>query len=297
MRLLRSYKVFTNEEGTVSRYSFTSQAGVLAIVGLSILCGLSIYATMASSEAEIKLANANKKGLQRYIEAKYQQLDKAAKVHNPIKSKVATTQLSADILRSQNNLKQNHLAVSTIFWVGEAATSDNGFIANNQSAWDGNWQFNYGGVDNPLARNKYAPTAFSPKENPFYVALPYNDIDEEGLRKPTAPFCQKYSPNPNSDHSWCKNIWIKIVTANKVAYAQWEDVGPYLEDDVDYVFGNSEPRNTFGSKAGIDVSPAVANYLGLADVDLVYWELVHYNQVPQGPWKDIVTTSKGYSVN
>lgn len=180
--------------------------------------------------------------------------------------------------------------ITTIFWVGEAADASNDYISNAESAWDGNWEANYGGYDNPNSRNGYYPAGFTPKENPFYFALPYNDLDANGNRKPTAGNC----PNAGASAvSWCKNAWIKVVKGDKVVYAQWQDAGPSEYDDMAYVFGTAAPKNTWGAKAGLDVSPAVRDYLGLADVDRTSWGFVSAGAVPAGPWKNIVTTNPG----
>ncbi|MEW8428763.1 MAG: hypothetical protein AB2615_03535, partial [Candidatus Thiodiazotropha sp.] len=57
---------------------------------------------------------------------------------------------------------------TTIFWVGEDASAENGYIANHDSAWDVRWMEHYGGVDSPDQRSGYYPAAFVPMENPFY---------------------------------------------------------------------------------------------------------------------------------
>lgn len=179
--------------------------------------------------------------------------------------------------------------ITTIFWAGEAADASNAFISNAPSAWDGLWSDHYGGYDDPDHRNGYHPAGFTPKENPFYVALPYNDLDANGKRKASAGNC----PNTSNIISWCKNAWIKVTKGGKTAYAQWQDVGPMLEDDAAYVFGSARPSNVWGAKAGLDVSPAVRDYIGLSDVDTTSWSFVSAGSVPAGPWKDIVTTSQG----
>ena len=180
--------------------------------------------------------------------------------------------------------------ISTVFWVGEPADASNANISNAESAWDGNWQTHFGGFDDPDHRNGYNPAGFTPNENPFYFALPYNDLDDNGNRKASASNC----PNVGASAvSWCKNGWIKITKGSKTAYAQWQDVGPLQEDDTNYVFGTAAPKNTWGAKAGVDVSPAVRDYLGLGDVDRVSWIFVSASSVPAGPWKTIVTTSPG----
>lgn len=184
--------------------------------------------------------------------------------------------------------------ITTIFWAGEAADANNAYISNSPSAWDEKWAEHYGGFDDPAQRNGYWPAAFTPKENPFYFALPYNDYDANGNRRPNAGQCSAVTGVSSSSTSWCKNAWIKIVKGSKVAYAQWQDVGPMLEDDADYVFGTARPRNTSLAKAGLDVSPAVRDYLNLQDVDTTSWMFVSAGAVPAGPWKTIVTTSGVY---
>jgi hypothetical protein len=186
--------------------------------------------------------------------------------------------------------------VTTVFWVGEASDVSNGFIPNAQSAWDGSWLQNYGGIDAPAERHGYNPAGFTPHENPFYAALPYNDLDASGSRKATAVKCKAFSPSPDSQHSWCKNTWIAINHEGRTAYAQWEDVGPFEEDDAAYVFGSKSPRNQNGVHAGLDDSPAVRDYLRLADVERTDWRFISARDVPYGPWKTTVTTSAGYRV-
>ena len=193
-----------------------------------------------------------------------------------------------------NNPSLHANIVSTIFWVGEERSADNGFIQNESSAWDNQWMSHYGGVDDPANRQGYYPAEFIPKENPFYYALPYNDF-RAGIRKfnsGSIPWAGEEAWG-NKD-SMCKNHWVQITKAGKTAYAQWEDVGPFLNNDFNYVFGMNNPRNVFNSRAGIDVSPAVATYLELQDVDIVSWQFVDASEVPYGPWREIVTTSQIY---
>ncbi len=159
------------------------------------------------------------------------------------------------------------------------------------SAWDEKWEQHYGGYDDPSKRSGYLPAGFTPLENPFYFALPYNDYDENGNRRPNANHCTAFTGVNSSSTSWCKNAWIKITKGGKTAYAQWQDVGPLGEDDSAYVFGTARPKNTWGAKAGLDVSPAVRDYLGLQDVDNTSWSFISAGSVPAGPWKNIVTTS------
>ena len=179
----------------------------------------------------------------------------------------------------------------TIFWTGEAAGPDNGNISNVQSAWDENWTRHYGGYDSPSARRGYNPAAFEPLQNPFYFALPYSDMSDDG-RKADALNIIPWSSEKSiwlENESLCKNRWIKITKNSKTAYAQWEDVGPFGEDDQNYVFGNTAPANRLNQNAGLDVSPAVHDYLGLEDIDRVDWQFVDFVDVPDGPWKETIT--------
>jgi len=183
---------------------------------------------------------------------------------------------------------------ATYFFVGELPSKNNKFISNVVSAWDDIWMWHYGGVDNPKDRICFYPRKFIPKENPFYVALPYNDLYPNGKVKPSQKKIPWYKGYTGT--SIVKNRWVKIIKhykngKTKVCYAQWEDAGPNEYDDFDYVFGNKRPKNTFNAKAGIDVSPAVKDYLGLKDIDKVDWQFVDFKDVPDGPWKKIITTT------
>ena len=73
--------------------------------------------------------------------------------------------------------------VTTIFWIGEKPSGNNP-VPNRTSSWDHEWTKNYGGVDDPspARRSNYMPVNFTPKQNPFYCALPYNDKAREGHR-------------------------------------------------------------------------------------------------------------------
>src|SRR5204863_10007258 len=82
-----------------------------------------------------------------------------------------------------------------------------------------------------------------------------------------------------------KGRWIAIRFGNKVCYAQWEDCGPFRTDHWQYVFGNERPKPNLNKGAGLDVSPAVRDYLGMNDTDVTDWKFVDFKDVPaQGPW-------------
>jgi hypothetical protein len=213
-----------------------------------------------------------------------------------VMSKVTDNKLSVVFAKNDidNIIKayKYHKNISTtIFWVGEDASKENANIANIASAWDDMWMLNYGGVDTPDTRNAYLPSNFTPNENSFYFALPYNDFDENGKQKGDLSTYIPWVKTTDINKSVCKNRWIKIIKNQKVAYAQWEDVGPFGEDDKDYVFGTNTPKNSINNHAGLDVSPAVRDYLNLSDIDNVDWVFVDEKDVPDGPWKNKITTT------
>ena len=181
---------------------------------------------------------------------------------------------------------------ATVFWVGERSTPGNP-TPNTASSWDPNWEQNFGGYDHPFKRNAFLPAGFEPKLNPFYVALPYNDLVAGSSHRPEAssiiPWFWQIYRGPGV--SVCHNRWIAIHHNGRIAYAQWKDVGPFTVDDWPYVFQGEQPRPNRNQNAGIDVSPAVRDFLrmrGNAEVD---WKFVEESEVPAGPWEKWVLSS------
>lgn len=182
----------------------------------------------------------------------------------------------------------------TLFWIGEQATERNP-VPNTKSSWDQNWVANYGGYDDPeplkrianFATGEFRPKAFVPKLNPFYVALPYNDVSSSHQHKSEAarviPWFGRLHPEPGE--TVCKGRWLQIYNGSRSCYAQWEDCGPWVTDDWEYVFGNKPPQTTQNGAAGLDISPAVRDYLSLESGKKVHWRFVEAAQVPYGPWK------------
>lgn len=175
--------------------------------------------------------------------------------------------------------------VATVFWVGEQPSQNNP-VPNTMSSWNTDWQESFGGYDDPDRRNGYLPADFVPKLNPFYVALPYNDVARGGGHRPEASvvvpwFWQDYR---GDGISVCKGRWVAIHREGKVCYAQWEDVGPFEVDHWQYVFGDEEPRNNRNQGAGIDLSPAVRDFLSFRSGERVQWRFVEARDVPSGPW-------------
>ena len=72
--------------------------------------------------------------------------------------------------------------LGTVFWIGERPTANNP-TPNNKSAWDQQWEKNFGGYDDPnrSKREGFIPKGFTPTQNPFYIALPYNDLRTGGV--------------------------------------------------------------------------------------------------------------------
>jgi hypothetical protein len=184
----------------------------------------------------------------------------------------------------------DHTATATVFWVGEPADSDSGYITNVTSAWDDHWRDHFGGVDDPDHRAGWRPAGFVPRENPFYVALPYDDFDDAGHVKPSAARLP-WAADRVAGQSVLKNRWVRVEHGGQATYAQWEDVGPFQSDDFDYVFGAAGPSNKRNDRAGIDVSPAIRDALALDGEQPVSWRFVDRADVPAGPWLSIVTTS------
>jgi hypothetical protein len=190
-----------------------------------------------------------------------------------------------------------HLHITTtLFWIGERP-SENNPVPNCKSSWDQHWMESYGGYDDPDATKRLAnhttgefrPKTFVPKLNSFYVALPYNDVISSSAHKPEAPrvipWFARQRPEPGE--SVCKGRWVQIYNGQRSCYAQWEDCGPWVTDDWEYVFGtaNKPPKTKQNGGVGIDLSPAIRDYLNLASGKKVHWRFVEAAEVPYGPWK------------
>jgi hypothetical protein len=156
---------------------------------------------------------------------------------------------------------------STVFWAGEAPNPSIDDPGNLRSAWNASW------------------VADAAHENPFYVALPYNDVSEHHTKPEARQVVPWFRTSFVRDgQSVCKDRWVEIRHQGRVAYAQWKDVGPFSTDHWQYVFGSERPRPNGNRDAGIDVSPAVRDYLGLAGIDTCDWRFIEARQVPHGPW-------------
>ncbi|MHA3774240.1 hypothetical protein ACXR0O_22160 [Verrucomicrobiota bacterium sgz303538] len=171
--------------------------------------------------------------------------------------------------------------VSAVFSIGDKDG------ANGASAWDPEWQKHYGGFDdpNPKARRDFSPLAFRPGLNPFYVALPYNDVADGRTKAEAREVIPWFSSSFQREGvSVCKDRWIAIQKGDRTCYAQWSDSGPHRSDHWKYVFGDERPTPNPSQGAGLLVSPAVRDYLGLSSKDVINWKFVELRDVPQGPW-------------
>lgn len=175
---------------------------------------------------------------------------------------------------------------ATLFWIGEPANEANGQVANVSSSWQDEWQSDFGGADEPAERSGFCPKAFRPRQNPFYVALPYNDLEVSGAQKTDAKRVVPWADEPTTAKvgSMLKNRWVEVSIGERRCYGQWEDAGPFLENDAAYVFGTARPANTRGAAAGINLSPAVERCLGLTSEGEVSWRFLDVGDVPKGPW-------------
>jgi len=176
--------------------------------------------------------------------------------------------------------------MTTVFWIGEQPAKHNP-VPNNASSWDGAWKRNYGGYDCPDPKNRigFRPVGFLPKQNPFYIALPYNDIGPRGTKSEAPkviPWYQREFTQPGK--SVVKGRWIAIHYKGRVCFAQWEDAGPFRTDHWQYVFGNERPSSNRNHNAGLDISPAVRDYLGMKSNDTTDWKFVEIQEIPAGPW-------------
>jgi hypothetical protein len=173
---------------------------------------------------------------------------------------------------------------TTIFWIGETPTQNNP-TPNHASSWDTQWQLRYGGFDDPSRENRtwdFRPKAFTPGLNPFYVALPFNDLTNPEVAKRIPWYKEKKAAGAKSV---CQSTWLAIRSGNKTCYAQWEDCGPFTTTDHDYVFGGKPPVNKSNGGAGLDVSPAVRDFLGISSGALCDWRFCTAAEVTDGPWK------------
>lgn len=205
--------------------------------------------------------------------------------------------------------------VATTFWVGEVFDPNAADGSQMYSTYDPDWYTSYGGCDGITvdgrcltearsARNSYFPTQMRPKENPFYLDLPFDDVNNTEaarIRQSRVPWSSEPAyeeGKTDPTFSLMKNRWVQLEHGGRTCYGQIQDAGPGAYDDVDYVFGadDQRPKNERYGGAGMDVSPALNSCLEFAVVngveDGISWRFVDDVDVPAGPWRVLVTTSR-----
>lgn len=202
----------------------------------------------------------------------------------------------------------------TTFWVGEIFAPHAPDGSQERSAYDARWLESYGGCDGVVREGRceterrfastgWFPRRMTPRENPFYLDVPYDDVSNHtgfARRCEVVPWADDpgYAGRcSDRDFSYLKNRWVRMIgPAGRDCFGQVQDAGPGEYTDAAYVFGDhARPRNDRYGGAGMDVSPALTGCLGLADAngagELVDWRFVEESEVPPGPWRRIVTTS------
>ena len=160
-----------------------------------------------------------------------------------------------------------------------------------------------------VRRYPYFPR-FVPHENP--PSTPYDDFTDSGNPRSdrSCSGARRLAPQltfasrSGAPYSVMKNRWVKMwrVVGGKTrtCYGQVEDAGPYVYDDMHYVFSrtNARPASSEAQNAGMDVSPAIRDCLafsGLNNADnKLSWRFVEAAAVPPGPWRRVVTTRQVY---
>jgi hypothetical protein len=175
--------------------------------------------------------------------------------------------------------------ITTMFWIGEGSTPLSS-TTNVESSWDEDWLPNNHGSDSPNNRDGYASGNHASTLNPFYVALPFNDLAFPDKAREWLPRGWHRPREDGKEVSACKDRWVWIKNSRgRSCFAQWEDVGPLRYDHAEYVFGDERPTGMGDDHAGLDVSPAVAQYLGVDGTNrLTSWRFVDDEDVPPGPW-------------
>lgn len=205
--------------------------------------------------------------------------------------------------------------IATTFWVGEIFDPNASDGSQVYSTYDSEWLAHYGGCDGIVvendcsteprtAANGFFPSSMTPLENPFYLDLPFDDLNDPAAfarRAEVIPWADDPGYAGRQDDksfSYMKNRWVAITKGGQTCYAQIQDAGPGQYNDAEYVFGADDrrPKNSKFNSAGMDVSPAVNGCLGFSDIngqdDLVDWRFVEEVDVPPGPWLTVVTRSQ-----
>jgi hypothetical protein len=203
--------------------------------------------------------------------------------------------------------------VATTFWVGEVFDPNADDGSQVLSTYDEDWMGSYGGCDGVVvggecrterrvAANGYFPTSMTPRQNPFYLDVPFDDVNDPwaaARRAEVVPWAKDpgwVQKLADPEQSIMKNRWVAVRNGSAVCYGQIQDAGPGEYDDAEYVFGTDDARpvNKRYNGAGMDVSPAMNGCLAFTELngenDRVDWWFVDDADVPPGPWRTVVTT-------
>jgi hypothetical protein len=152
---------------------------------------------------------------------------------------------------------------TTVFWCLEPASDHS--PSNYRSVYDSLWFQHFR------------------SENPFFVAVPYCDIENGHTKASAAQYVPWFRQRFQADgESVMKDQWVEIRAGGRRCFAQIKDVGPYHTDDAEYVFLNHPPQPHSYNQAALDVSPAVQEYLGLDGLSVTSWRFV--DRPSSGPW-------------
>ena len=149
--------------------------------------------------------------------------------------------------------------VATTFWVGEIFDPKASDGSQVISTYDSQWLAHYGGCDGIVvnggcqtevrtAANGYFPTSMTPQENPFYLDLPFDDVNDPGAfarRASVIPWANDPGYAGRADDpsfSYMKNRWVEITKGDRTCYAQIQDAGPGQYNDAEHVFGTDNER-------------------------------------------------------
>ncbi|WP_166878076.1 hypothetical protein [Salinibacterium sp. ZJ450] len=280
---------------------------------------VSASASSAIQEAPGKSAAAHQKNAERKAQqaapvappAAEPVAEPAQPVTQPAPAPAPATPAAAAAAGSGTSSYPMHTKIAaTTFWVGEIFDANAADGSQMLSTYDANWFANYGGCDGVstggacdteprVAANGFFPSSMTPKQNPFYLDLPYDDVNDptgfanRGAVIPWANDPAYAGQVGEQGKSLMKNRWVKLMKDGQTCYGQIADAGPGEYHDSEYVFGagDARPANARYGGAGMDVSPALNGCLGFSDLngmsDLVDWQFINYEDVPAGPWLNV----------
>lgn len=235
-------------------------------------------------------------------------------VPGPVASPAPSAPAPANPAPSASKYPLHTGIVSTTFWVGEIFDANAEDGSQMLSTYDGNWFANYGGCDGissagvcktekRVASNGFFPSSMTPLQNPFYLDLPYDDVNDStafknrGSTIPWANDAPYAGKAKDRSVSFMKNRWVKLMKDGQTCYGQVADAGPGEYHDAAYVFGSNDarPANSRYGGAGMDVSPALNGCLNFSELDgqsdKVDWQFVEAADVPAGPWLKVSSNS------